>query len=135
MKTLEYTSALGLLCMVAEMLNLRKLVWPLCIVGLATIFGLNMCSWNINAPFYNNMVVIDNFSVAFSGLLILLGLFVVILSGNFYKNEETRISDYLAIIIFTLCGALALVSFGNMAMFFLGIEVLSISLYILAGSR
>lgn len=136
MRTLEYTSALGLLCMVAEMFNLRKLVWPLCIVGLAAIFGLNILSWgNTAPPVFNNMVVIDNFSVAFSGLLILLAFFVVILSGSFYKNEETKISDYLAIIIFTLCGALALVSFGNMAMFFLGIEVLSISLYILAGSR
>ncbi len=135
MKTLEYTSALGLLCMVAEMFNLRKLVWPLCIVGLIAIFGLNITSWGVNAGFYNNMVVIDNFSVAFSGLLILLALFIVILSGSFYKNEETKISDYLAIIIFTLCGALALVSFGNMAMFFLGVEVLSISLYVLAGSR
>ncbi len=135
MKTLEYTSALGLLCMVAEMLNLRKFVWPLCVLGLMAIFGLNITSWGVNAPFYHNMVVVDNFSVAFSGLLILLALFIVILSGNFYKNEETKISDYLAIIIFTLCGALALVSFGNMAMFFLGIEVLSISLYVLAGSR
>ena len=135
MKTLEYTSALGLLCMVAEMLNLRKFVWPLCVLGLMAIFGLNIASWGINAPFYHNMVVVDNFSVAFSGLLILLALFIVILSGNFYKNEESKISDYLAIIIFTLCGALALVSFGNMAMFFLGIEVLSISLYVLAGSR
>lgn len=135
MKTLEYTSVLGLLCMVAEMLNLRKLVRPLCIVGLVAIFGLNVTSWDINTSFYNNMVVIDNFSVAFSGLLILLALFIIILSGQFYKNEETKISDYLAIIIFTLCGALALVSFGNMAMFFLGVEVLSISLYVLAGSR
>jgi NADH-quinone oxidoreductase subunit N len=63
MKTLEYTSALGLLCMVAEMFNLRKLVWPLCIVGLIAIFGLNITSWGVNAGFYNNMVVIDKFSV------------------------------------------------------------------------
>jgi len=135
MKTLEYTSALGLLCMVAEMLNLRKFVWPLCVVGLLAIFGSNLMGWNLNTSYYHNMVVIDNFSVAFSGLLILLALFILILSSGFYKNEESKISDYLAIIIFTLCGALALVSFGNMAMFFLGVEVLSISLYILAGSR
>lgn len=135
MKTLEYTSVLGILCMVAEMLNLRKMVWPLCIAGLFAIFGLNMYSWGDFGPSFSNMVVTDKFSVAFSGLLILLTFFIIILSGNFYKNEESKISDYLAIIIFTLCGALALVSFGNMAMLFLGVEVLSISLYILAGSR
>ena len=132
---LEWTSFLGLLCMVLEMANLRKLVVPVCVAGLTAIFGLNLLQWNLNTAFYHNMVVTDNFAVAFSGLLILLTGLIVILSANFYKNEETKISDYLAIIIFTLCGALALVSFGNMAMFFLGIEVLSISLYILAGSR
>ncbi|HRC15730.1 MAG TPA: NADH-quinone oxidoreductase subunit N [Bacteroidia bacterium] len=135
MKTLVYTSVLGLLCMLAEMLNLRRFILPLVITGLVAIFGLNIFYWGTNQSFYHNMVVIDNFSVAFSGLLILLSILIVILSGNFYKNEESKISDYLAIIIFTLCGALALVSFGNLAMFFLGLEVLSISLYILAGSK
>ncbi len=135
MKTLVYTSALGLLCMLAEMFNLRKFILPLAVAGLLAIFGLNAMSWGVNQGFYQNMVVIDNYSVVFSGLLIMLAVFIVILSGNFYKNEQSKISDYLAIIIFTLCGALALVSFGNLAMFFLGIEVLSISLYILAGSR
>lgn len=81
------------------------------------------------------MVVIDNFSVAFSGVLILLTALILILAGNFYKYEESKISDYLSLLIFTLCGALAMVSFGNLVMFFLGLEVLSISLYVLAGSK
>ncbi len=135
MKTLVYTSTLGLVCMLAEMFNLRKFILPVAVLGLLVIFGLNVASWDVNQAYFNNMVVIDNFSVAFSGLILMLGVFVLILSGDFYKNEESKISDYLAITIFTICGALALVSFGNMAMFFLGIEVLSISLYILAGSK
>ncbi|MES2619242.1 MAG: NADH-quinone oxidoreductase subunit N [Bacteroidota bacterium] len=135
MKTLVYTSVLGLVCMLAEMFNLRRFILPIAVIGLSVIFGLNFMSWGVNEGFYHNMVMIDNCSVAFTGLLILLGLFILILSGNFYKNEESKISDYLAIIIFTLCGAIAMVSFGNMAMFFLGLEVLSISLYILAGSK
>lgn len=135
MKTLVYTSTLGLVCMLAEMFNLRKFILPIAVTGLLVIFGLNASSWGVNQAFFHNMVVIDNFSVAFSGLLLLLGVFILVLSGNFYKNEESKISDYLAITIFTLCGALAMVSFGNMAMFFLGLEVLSISLYVLAGSK
>jgi NADH-quinone oxidoreductase subunit N len=68
-------------------------------------------------------------------LLLLIGALIVALSGNFYKNEQAQISDYLSIIIFTITGAIAMVSFGNLAMFFLGLEVLSISLYVLAGSK
>jgi NADH-quinone oxidoreductase subunit N len=58
----------------------------------------------------------------------------VALGHNFYENHQSKISDYIAIKIFLLAGAVAMVSFGNLAMFFLGIEVLSIALYILAAS-
>lgn len=81
------------------------------------------------------MIVVDKFSVAFSSLFIILTLFLVTLSHDVYKDHPTKISDFVAIKIFLLSGAVAMVSFGNMAMFFLGIEVLSISLYILAASQ
>ncbi len=135
MKTLIYTSALGVLCMLAEMLNLRKFIIPVAVIGLLSIFGLNLTDWNVNHGFYHNMVMIDNFSVGFSALVILLAIFLILLSGDFYRQESEKISDYLTVIIFTVAGALALISFGNMAMFFIGLEVMSISLYILAGSR
>lgn len=135
MKTVIYTSALAFVCMAAEMLNLRRFIVPLAVAGLLAIFGLNVLDWGVIESHYNNMIVTDNYSVAFSGLFLLLGAAIVTLSKSFYKNEESKISDYVAIILFALVGALALVSFGNMAMFYLGIEVLSVSLYILAGSR
>ncbi|MEO7049292.1 MAG: NADH-quinone oxidoreductase subunit N, partial [Ferruginibacter sp.] len=50
-------------------------------------------------------------------------------------NHPTKISDFVAIKIFLLAGGVAMVSFGNLAMFFLGIEILSISLYVLAASE
>ncbi len=135
MKTLIYTSGLGIVCMLAEMLNLRKVVVPLAVVGLLAIFGLNITGWGLNEGSFNNMVMTDNFGTAFSGLLLFLGALLLMLSSNFYKNEDSRIADYVCIIIFTLAGAIALSTYGNMAMLFMGLEVMSISLYILAGSR
>jgi NADH-quinone oxidoreductase subunit N len=121
--------------MLAEMLNLRRFIIPIALAGLAVIFGMNVLSWGIDAGFYHNMVRIDNFGIAFSGLLIMLTFFIVALAGPFYKTESEKISDYISIIIFTLAGAMALVSFGNLAIFFIGIEILSISLYVLAASK
>jgi NADH-quinone oxidoreductase subunit N len=80
------------------------------------------------------MIVVSKFSSAFSALFIVLTIFLVALSHDFYEDHQTKISDYIAIKIFMLAGAVAMISFGNLAMFFLGIEVLSISLYILAAS-
>jgi NADH-quinone oxidoreductase subunit N len=80
------------------------------------------------------MIVVNKFSVSFSSLFIVLTIFLVALSDNFYEKHQTKISDYIAIKIFLLSGAVAMVSFGNLSMFFLGIEILSISLYVLAAS-
>ena len=135
MNTLIATSALGVFCLIAEIFNLRKLLVPMAVIGLLAILGLTISEFNTPASFYNNMIVVNKFSVAFSSLFIILTLFLVALSGDFYKDHPTKISDFIAIKIFLLSGAIAMVSFGNLSMFFLGIEVLSISLYILAASR
>jgi NADH-quinone oxidoreductase subunit N len=81
------------------------------------------------------MIIVDRFSVSFSSLFIVLTIFLVALSGDYYKEHPTKLSDYIAIKIFLLAGAVAMVSFGNLAMFFIGIEILSISLYVLAASK
>ncbi len=135
MNTLIAISGLGVFCLIAEIFNLRKLLVPVAVLGLVAILGLTVSEFNTPNTFYNNMIVVDKFSVAFSSLFIILTIFLVALSGDFYKDHPTKLSDFVAIKIFLLAGAVAMVSFGNLAMFFLGIEILSISLYILAASR
>lgn len=135
MSTLIAIAGLGIFCLIAEIFNLRKLLVPVAVLGLLAILGLTVSEFNTTASFYNNMIVVNKFSVAFSSLFIILTIFLVALSGDYYKDHPTKISDFIAIKIFLLAGAVAMVSFGNLAMFFLGIEVLSISLYVLAASR
>ena len=80
------------------------------------------------------MFVSTKFTTAFSALFIALTIFLVALSKDFYKTEFSKISDYISLKLFLLMGAICMVSFGNMAMFFLGLEILSITLYILCGT-
>ncbi len=135
MNTLIAIVGLGVLCLIFEILNLRKALVPMTIIGLLAILGLTISEFNTPGSYYNNMIVVNKFSMAFSSLFIVLTVFLVALSHNFYENHQSKISDFIAIKIFLLSGAVAMVSFGNLAMFFLGIEVLSISLYVLAASN
>jgi NADH-quinone oxidoreductase subunit N len=135
-KTLTYTSFLAIFCLIAELFNLRKLLVPILVIGLVIIGGITFLEMN-NAPqlFFHEMVGVDKFSSSFSLVLLTITALIVVLGGKVYKNEPAKISDYLAIILFALCGALAMVSFANMAMLFIGIEIMSISFYILAGTN
>lgn len=135
MNTLIAISGLGILLLLAEIFNARKIIVPVTIIGLLAILGYNVSVYNHLHSYYNNMIVVDKFSVAFSSLFIVITIFLVTLSHDFYKNQITKVSDYVSIKVFLLAGSVAMVSFGNLSMFFLGIEVLSIALYILAASN
>ncbi|MDI9310578.1 MAG: NADH-quinone oxidoreductase subunit N [Limnohabitans sp.] len=135
MNTLIAISGLGIVCMLLEMFNFRKGIVPITILGLLAILGYNISINNPLGSYLNNMMIVDRKSVAFSSLFIVITTFIVAMSGEFYKDRQSKISDFVAIKVFMLAGGVAMISFGNLAMFFLGIEVLSISLYVLAASN
>ena len=135
MYTLIAIAGLGLICLIAEIFNLRKAIVPVTILGLLGILGLVAKDFGVPHTYFNNMVATNNFSAAFSGLFIILTIFLVALTPDFHKEHKPKISDFVAIKLFLLTGAIAMVSFGNLAMFFLGIEILSIALYVLAASQ
>ena len=135
MNTLISITALGVLTLLFEILNFRKAIVPITIIGLLAILGLTYSEFNNPASYYNNMIVVSKFSASFSTLFVILTIFLVAMAHDFYEDHQTKISDFIAIKIFMLAGAVAMVSFGNLAMFFLGIEILSISLYVLAASN
>lgn len=135
MYTLVAIAVLGVICLIAEIFNLRKAIIPVTILGLLGALGLTVSDYGVLDSHFNNMMVTNNYSVAFSSLFIVLTIFLIAMSANFHKEHKAKISDFVAIKLFLLTGAVAMVSFGNLAMFFLGIEILSIALYVLAASQ
>jgi len=135
MNVLILTSVLGIVAMVSEIFGFKKSIWYLVIAALAGIFFINLQDWDTARRYYDDMVFIDNYAIAFMGLLLFLAILWFFLSKDQYDSDEFNISDHYAQIIFSLTGALVLVSYSNLSMLFLGVEIMSIPLYILAGSR
>lgn len=69
----------------------------------------------------------------FALLAIGLTLLSVWMGYVYYKEEDEHTADYYGLILFSLTGALSLIGFSNMFMFFLGLEILSIPIYVLVG--
>lgn len=122
--------------MFIELIGLKKLLGPIAILGLLTTLYLNFMHWNDPAAtFYNDMYQVNRPTMVFSGIILMLAVFLVILGGDFYKQEKKYWSDYLAIYLFAVSGAVLMVGAHHLLMTFIGIEILSVSLYVLAGSN
>lgn len=134
MKALIIISLLGVVAMMAEVLRFRKLLMPLVVLGLGVALGTLVADWNTDMSYFNNMVYFNNYALAFSALLITITLLWLIIGGDYFTNESSR-SEHAALILFCLAGAITMVSFANLTMFFIGLEILSISLYVLAASN
>ncbi len=83
---------------------------------------------------FSEMLLFDNFSLAFTGLILVTTLFWFWMAYDYFRLQP-HLTDRSALVLFTVAGAVIMASFNNMAMLFLGLEVLSVSLYVLAGSR
>src|SRR3984957_6405050 len=69
-------------------------------------------------------------SIAFGSTLLL-----VLLSGKDMEKVGHNLAEYFALIFFVLCGVSLVTTFNSLLMLFLGIEIISIPLYILTGAE
>lgn len=134
MNSIFVISGLGVFSLLAEIFNIKRFLFPVVILGLLASAVLLVFDWNQGTAFYSNMLTFDNYAVAFTMTLSLTAMVWFLMSKDYFENT-TNITDHFALILFSLVGAVFMVSYSNLAMLFLGIEVLSIALYILAGSN
>lgn len=135
MKGLFIISGLGILAMLAEIFKFKKVLFPMVLIGVLAAYAVNFTEWNNNMDMkmFSNMIRFDNVALAFSGVILATAFFWFILANDYFEHDH--ITDHFALVLFALVGALMLTSFSNMTTLFLGIEILSIPMYVLAASR
>jgi NADH-quinone oxidoreductase subunit N len=101
----------------------------LIVANIATTYGCDF--FHIDT---HDMLRYTRFGLFFNTIAFSCTLIYVLLSGRDIEKHGNYAAEYFALIFFVLCGASILTSFNNLLMLFLGIEILSIPLYILTGS-
>ncbi|TGD83303.1 NADH-quinone oxidoreductase subunit N [Hymenobacter wooponensis] len=135
MNSIILLSVLGLGNLFLGFLRSNRLLLPAAMLMLALVFGINLIDWNEGAQsYFNNMLVIDNFSVAFTGVVILTTFLLIPFSQKFVRDGEANLAEYYSLLLFSLVGAVMMVAYNHLLILFVGIETLSIAMYVLAGS-
>src|SRR5579872_3134236 len=101
--------------------------------SLAIAFVLTLAMSGQNTTAFSGSIAIDDFAVFFQ-LAILFAAAVVVLMSLSYANE-TRLpgAEYYSLILFAALGMMLMASAGDLIIIFLGLETMSISVYVLAG--
>lgn len=83
---------------------------------------------------YKSMYVFGANTALFTKMSIVILILIFILGAFAFNNHRSHQSELYSLMLFSLCGGILLFGYQNLVMLFLGIEVLSIPLYVMAGS-
>lgn len=136
MGTLIIISVLAIVVLYLGLYNANKALLPVTVAGLVMAAGFAIAQWNTPAmPIYSGMMLFDHFAIAFSVITIVSTILILLLSRNYFERISQHVAEYYAIILFSLAGIIVMVSYHNLVMLFIGIEIMSVCLYILAGIK
>ncbi|MDX5480185.1 MAG: NADH-quinone oxidoreductase subunit N [Hymenobacteraceae bacterium] len=134
MTSIILLSVFGIVNLFVGFMKSRKILMPLALLFLVVVFGVNLLSWNETQSYFNNMLTMDNYAVAFTGIMTLTTLLLLPFSQRYVDENDSNLAEYYSLLLFSLVGAIMMVSYENMIMLFVGIEILSVAMYVLAGS-
>lgn len=131
-------SLLAVLVLYLGLFKAAKALLPVSVIGLLVALGLTINHWdwaNNVRPIFSGMLLFNNYAVAFSAITILSTILIFLLSKDYFERISTNVAEYYTIILFSLVGIIVIVSYHNLSMLFIGIEIMSVSLYILTAIK
>lgn len=138
MNAIILSALLGVVMMFSGIVTNNKSVLKyIAAVGLLLLIAANLLDTyslfkiNVNT---RGLLSFEKFGLYFNTLAFGATLIYVLLSGTDIEKAGINVAEYFALIFFVLCGVSILSGFNGLLMLFLGIEILSIPLYILTGS-
>jgi NADH-quinone oxidoreductase subunit N len=81
------------------------------------------------------LMIVDRFALFYIGLVLLAGFAITLLAYDYLKARTARPEEFYILLLLTVLGGAVLTASRHFASFFLGLEVLSVSLYGLIGYR
>ena len=78
---------------------------------------------------FSNMYIADSMALALKGFSALAIAFTLIVGANYAKDRDMFKGELHALVLFTLLGQMIMISANNLLLVYLGVELLSLSLY------
>lgn len=129
-------SVFGIVALFLGFSKSKNILLPSTLLFLAIALAGNFYEWNKGPLLYfYDMFRVDNLTLAFNGIVLISAFMIVAISGGFQDNPDSEPAEYYGLMLFSLVGAIMMIGFEHLIMLFLGVEILSVAMYVLTGSN
>jgi len=92
-------------------------------------------AWNANLSYFDGMLRLDNAALFLFFLFLIAVAFVILIGLKYISMQDANHGEFYGLLLLALSGLMIMVSSANLIVIFLGLEVLSVSSYALAGLK
>jgi len=109
------------------------------ILGYLAVAGLVVAAvqaWNmqgVNVTMFSGMFRLDGFAIFFKIVFCIAASIAILISINYLKVENIELGEYYALILFATTGMMIMASGADLISIYLGLELMALSVYVLAG--
>ncbi|HEV2903425.1 MAG TPA: NADH-quinone oxidoreductase subunit N [Pyrinomonadaceae bacterium] len=89
----------------------------------------------LTASAFNGMIVLDEFRLSFTVIFIIVAILTLLIATIWIETENLPAGEFHSLLLFATAGMMLMASAGDLVIVFLGLEILSIATYVLAGFR
>jgi NADH-quinone oxidoreductase subunit N len=110
----------------------QRLGWG-CIGAVLLTFLVMALLPSTGGMLFAGMFIADSYGVFFKVLFLLAVILTVLISLRYLDDEETHYGEYYALLLFATVGMMFMAGGGDLITIYLGLELMSLSTYVLAG--
>ncbi len=115
--------------------SLGRLLAYLSLAGIIVAFLSVLALWGRTEQGFSRMMVLDSFALFFQAIFLLAAGVTVLVSLDYMVQEDLEHYEYYALMLFATFGMMIMSASQDLIMIFLGLETMSIAIYVLAGWR
>lgn len=108
------------------------------LIGLAVAAVASLWLWSSSSAVtqaFNGMIVLDPMRLGFTLVFLLVAALTVFVSMVWVEDENLPAGEFHSLLLFATSGMMLMASGGDLVILFLGLEILSIATYVMAGFR
>jgi NADH-quinone oxidoreductase subunit N len=129
-------TVLVLLVLTVDLFLRREQKWlltPLTVIGLGVVGATLYQTWGLNQTIFSGFYRVDDLSVFFKVASVVIGILAAMFAPGYLASRRLPLGEFNVILLFSLTGMFVLASASDLITLFIGLELMVMPAYLLAG--
>lgn len=111
----------------------KRILGYIGLVGIATAAGVSLAMWGRSPLSFQTMAISDGYSLFFNLIFLATAGLSLLVAIDYLGQNDLQRGEYYALLLFSTSGMMLMAAATDLIVVFLGLEIMSVALYILVG--